>query len=228
MLFRSISASAVAVLSQPTGSDGITVTGIRFDSTVKCAGIFFGNPSGSDFSSNNTFVRCVFGNSLSYTFIDKSQKTSFIQCEINTPIYQIDGNYLTVDSCNFIWNDVSTAQSTIAGITFGASGTGYFNLAGIRCDSGQGQVINNSWFEHMPSCAIYMGAAVTGFAITNNKFERVSNGPTSQATIGLGWYIQAPDGANIFEGGIVSGNTVIGNVGTYSNNTTFKIGRAHV
>lgn len=216
-----ISASAISVISLPIGNDGVTVYGIRFDSTTKCSGVFFGNPSGTDFSTNNRFENCVFGNSLSYTFIDKAQLATFTNCSINAPIYQIDGNYLTVKDCYFVWSSVSTAVSTIAGINFGVAGTGYFNIAGIRIDSGQGQLIDNTWFEHMPSCAIYMGAAVTGFSITNNKFERVSNGPASQSAIGLGWYIQVPDGSNILEGGIVSGNTVIGNVGTYSNGVAF-------
>jgi hypothetical protein len=216
-----ISGSATAVIDSPLGLDNLRIEGIRFDSTTKCAGISFGSPPGNDFSTGVTLIRCQFGNSLSFVYNGKAQLLRLDRCGVFAPIYHQDGNYLTIDQCLFIWNSVPSNRSRIAGISFGDPGTGYFNSPAIRIDSGHSQVVNNSWFEDMPSSAIYTTGVMVGITISNNKMEKASNGPTSQSSLGGGWFINITDPLNVLQGGLIYGNSAIGNVGRYTDLTTF-------
>lgn len=214
--------SAANVLYQPVGLDNIYVEGIRFDSTGGGVALDTGTPPGADYSSDNIFKSCVFGNSLSYVLNGKAQRLILDDSESAVPLSLVDGNYLTLrGKTTFIFNDKPTAARAIAGVIMGSAGSAYFTAPAVSIISGHSPSIDNTWFEHIPSAAIFIGNNVASYAITNSKFERVSNATNSQSTTGGGWYINLSDTGNILLGGVISGNDFIGNVGAYSDGTAF-------
>jgi hypothetical protein len=195
----------------PLGNDGIRIKGVRFDSVTKGVAVNFGTGV-PDYSSDNRFEECVFGNSLSFATNGPTQSTVFTDCSFQAPLYIPDGNYTKTLFCDHILSDITTARATIAGIPIGTVGSGYFVQPAFQQDSGHDIFSQSCRYEHIPNGAVLLGSQVISFCWIGMNVERCTNAVNSTALSTGGWIFYVDDSANTLANGSVISPNVIGNV----------------